>query len=100
MNFRRWHLVLLGILAQTAYGLAMLVVGTGYSFGLVLIFGAIVAVVPLLLLLNEDTRAFGAVLSIGLGIAGIVFIFGIAVSLFLIAAGILYLPKKKGLSVS
>ena len=100
MKCKRWHIALLGILAQAAYGLAMLVVGADYSWGCMMVFGAIVAVVPLLLLLYKKTRAVGAVLSIVLGAAGTFFLFGLVCGIFLVVAGILYLPKKKGLCVS
>ena len=103
MKFRSWYLVLLGILLQAGFGIALLfsaetadpwgglIAAIG---GIVLLLASGLGIVPLLLLLFQKTRKAGAVISVILGIVGLSIRVGIIVGVFLVVAGILALWRK------
>lgn len=99
-----WKIIFIGIVLQILIGIVFLLnvpknelVGA-FSFsvvGIVLIFGSLIGVLPLLLLLFNQTKKIGALVSILLGILGIIFRFGLIVGISLIIAGIVTFIKKK-----
>ena len=102
MKIKSWHLVLFGMLAQAGFGIYAFLVAKTTGLGVIVLgVGAVIillatalGIIPLLFLLFRKTRTFGAVLSIVLGIAGVMLAVGIIVGVFMIIAGIMALRKK------
>ena len=102
MKLKSWYLVLLGMIAQAGFGIYAFLVAKTTGLGVIVLgVGAVIillatalGIIPLLLLLFRKTRTIGAVLSIVLGIAGVMLAVGIIVGVFMIIAGIMALRKK------
>ncbi len=98
--FRSWHIVLVGIIFQTAFGSLLFSAEmkefSGFILGMSVLFllSLIIGVVPMVLLFFEQTRKAGAVISIVFGIIAIALQIGYIVGPFLIIAGILTFFKK------
>ncbi len=114
-KIKSWHIVLLGIITQLWVGYSMVssvqitkaanstvnittshIVGNMFMtvIGLFLIIGTLFGIIPLILLYFKKTRKIGGIVSIILGIVGIITQLGVIVSVFMILAGILALWKR------
>jgi hypothetical protein len=102
-QFKSWHLALISILLQFLIGLYTLnnaIAAKGFEgfVGVVassaFLFFSALGVIPLLLLVFQKTKKIGGLISILVGVFGIVTQFGIISGIFLIIAGILALWKK------
>jgi len=103
MRFKSWYLVLIGILLQVLIGLytlfnAIATKGFGGFVGALIssafLFFSALGIIPLLLLVFQKTKKIGGLISILIGVFGLVTRFGIIIGIFLIIAGILALWKK------
>ncbi|MBI4140210.1 hypothetical protein HY485_00065 [Candidatus Woesearchaeota archaeon] len=105
---KSWQIVLVGIVFQLFFGIFLfknpliykgiggLIVGIALMVLAIYLFAALLlAVIPLLLLFFDRTRTIGAILSILLGLFGIIIKAGIVIGTFLLFAGIYALWKKK-----
>jgi ABC-type transport system involved in multi-copper enzyme maturation permease subunit len=102
-QFNSWYLALAGILLQILLGFSILstikttgVWGEffGALFGFAFLFFAALGILPLLLLAFQRTRKIGGIVSIIVGILGLLTVVGIVIGIFLIVAGILAFWKK------
>lgn len=114
-KIKSWHIVLLGIITQLWVGYSMVsgvqitkvanstvnittshIIGNMFMtvIGLFLIIGTLFGIIPLILLYFKKTRKIGGIISIILGIVGIITQLGVIVSVFMILAGILALWKR------
>jgi|Deesub1362A_J573_1020465.scaffolds.fasta_scaffold00086_102 hypothetical protein len=100
MKIRSWQVSLAGIFAQLIFALFFLNIASnaegagGFVFFLVslsVIYGAVLGVIPTLLLYFDRTKMIGAAVAILFGIVGIFTAFTKIVGTFLIASGILFL---------
>ena len=104
-KIKSWHIVLLGIIIQLFIGYSFYsasnnnIINANFGIviisilGMMLILGVLIGIIPLILLYFKKTRKIGGIVSIILGVVGIIINIDLLIGIFMIIAGIIALYK-------